>query len=211
MSSSSGPAPSAAASPKPWVSLTRLNLWKHDAGESVPLVQARRADRIARSLEFCPEPTAEAQSLQLWACHRTFEERFHCQSVVASESGSVCHERPWAEVFHDLSDARRAELCGPCSVSAATRIVRFDGSAISLGSRKRALPAASASASCLQERVLGLAGRVDDLEDFTGCLLGPSYGRSLARRLTRLEQILQVPADARLEAPRSERPRGLCF
>ena len=31
-----------------------------------------------------------------------------------------------------------------CRVSAATRIVRFDGSAISLGSRKRALPDASA-------------------------------------------------------------------
>ena len=197
MSSSSGPVPSAAASPKPWVSLTRANLWKHDAGENLMVAQALRTDCIARRLaqewhaavlEFCPEPSAEAQSRELWARHGTYEERADCRSIVASESGQVSTERPWAEIFLQLSDSRRAELCGPGSVTAATRTVP-------LSARKRSLPGSSNTAEHLQEQISGLAGRLDDLEDFTGCLVGPDYSRSLARRLTRLENLIVMPAE----------------
>ena len=117
--------------------------------------------------------------------------------MTASESGEVSTERPWAEIFRGLSDSRRAELCGPCSVTAATRAAAFC-------SHKRPLPAASHTAEHLQEQILGLAGRLDDLEDFTGCLVGPDYRRSLARRLTRLETLVAMPAEPSTKAGRPE-------
>ena len=95
---------------------------------------------------------------------------------------------PWAGIFRDLRASRRAELCGPCSVTAATRVVP-------LCSRQRSLPSVSLAGEPLPEQILGLAGRLDDLRVFTGCLVGPDYRRSLARRLARLQQLVKLPAE----------------
>ena len=48
-----------------------------------------------------------------------------CRSIVASESGPAATARPWAGIFRDLHASRCAELCGPCRVTAATRVVPF--------------------------------------------------------------------------------------
>ena len=88
-----------------------------------------------------------------------------CRSIVASESGPAATARPWAGIFRDLRASRCAELCGPCSVTAATRVVP-------LCSRQRSLPSVSLAGEPLPEQILGLAGRLDDLEGFHGMLGG---------------------------------------
>ena len=105
-------------------------------------------------------------------------------SICASESGVVGTERPWALVFAALSEEQKCSLCGAWeSTSAPTRVF-----APVCPSLPPSAPQQKRRLEDLEELCFALRGRIDDLEEATGSVIGPAFSRSHAKRISTLER-----------------------
>ena len=170
----------------PVVPLTTRAIWCHDG-----LMQerydarpglTRTAALLTRLAEDCfaewrlraQEPQAEQQAAALWELHLQpcYDD---ANSVCGSTSGDACLERSRDSVLQGLSDLQKASLCGWYDASSV--LTRLVSASVNTRKRLRAVETAQEALAC----------RLDDVEEHSGCIVGPSWSSSLENRLQKVE------------------------
>ena len=172
-------------------SLTRLVLWRHDALLSA-LPDARTDNLVRRSAELqynlnmctAQEPAAEAENSSLWQVQGQSLKLGNQIPFVLRSRGLWALNAPGALVFAALSDEQKCSLCGAWeSTTAPTRVF-----APVCPSLPPSAPQQKRRLEDLEELCFALRGRIDDLEEATGSVIGPAFSRSHAKRISTLER-----------------------